>query len=1253
MTKHLSIQQLLAALLTIAAIATGQTVWADDVTLSEDNDFGINEAGHWYVNMPTDGKDYLTLNVQDLQNGKNVFKVYDDGGKNGNYTSGCDSKIVINVPDGYLIQISGTVWTYYNTSAELLKVFDGEREEGYTWAPSNLLARVYSPTDGEAKDFGPLNTTRKAMYLYFRTKQFQTTTFQGLDLTVTVYQKVSYSISVAQGIEHGSVSPSANSAYFNDVITLTVTPDTAYYIGTVTWSDTIDHVITPTSSGVYSFNMPQHDVTVSATFLDTIGYNWGEGNDGSVEHPYVIRNRAGWDYLVYMSKHPDNTRGKHFRLDTDLVNVTQPLSFFCGHLDGNHHTISINMTYEGCGLIDNVSYYGCTISNLTVEGSIENPAAIVGGFIARSAMIDNTITLTDCRSNVTITSNYTGSSSEHYYGGFVGKAINVACVGCVFDGAFISSTTFGFGGLVGWCSQLSVTDCAVVFGSATNLTNEGGGNFSFAHCNHITQQGHNFYFNKGYIFHIIPNDITPVYPLTLTNPAAAVRTGGIAIGNGAGTVYADGFTLNGDEYYQQSASVIFGAPALLVTAAQYNDGTVHNATINNGTATFTMPAKAVTATITSFAANYIDADGTEQTCDPVTLLSSSTETVSEPGGWYAVIGEVTIRKGLIFSDSAHLILTDGATLNVSTPNQLQQSQIIAINATDLSVYGQTLGTGTLNAISKNMESNSTVTRYAYAIYATGNVTFCGGQVNAEAMILKGSSESLPGYGYGIYAEGSVNIIRGNISAMAELEYNRVNAYLFNITAGGVLLDWRCPTDRICLTVATKDAPRLSPVSVAEGKALWNGTEVLSGTIWIGGGDTHALGKFNGKTLQPCIAREVAGYDTDNGGWVFISSPVTGNIAPTTVGGLMASTATEYDLYRFNQSAALEWENYKAHSSDFNLVNGQGYLYATKGTKTLAFMGEAFNMGTEDVEVPLVYDEGKPLAGWNLVGNPFAVEAYVNRPFYKMNDDGTGIEAIENYDNYTTADAIPACTGIVVKAESDNESVTFSTTAPSLAAPNNGSLQIALSQADTRGNALLDNAILSFNEGSKLGKFYFGEQNANIYLPQGSEEYAIVSVGNMGEIPLNFKANENGTYTITVNVDNVEMAYLHLIDNMTGADVDLLSTQNVIAGEDPQSPTPSYTFTAKTTDYESRFKLVFSADEAVCEPNEAFAFISNGNIIVNGEGTLQIFDILGHQLVTKQLSTLNSQLSTLNYKSGVYVLRLINGENVRTQKIVIE
>ena len=83
--------------------------------------------------------------------------------------------------------------------------------------------------------------------------------------------------------------------------------------------------------------------------------------------------------------------------------------------------------------------------------------------------------------------------------------------------------------------------------------------------------------------------------------------------------------------------------------------------------------------------------------------------------------------------------------------------------------------------------------------------------------------------------------------------------------------------------------------------------------------------------------------------------------------------------------------------------------------------------------------------------------------------------------------------------------------------------------------------------------------------------------------------------------------------MTGADIDLLQT-------------PNYTFEARTTDYESRFKLVFRVNEDNQNNNDNFAFISNGQLIVNGEGVLQIFDALGRQLFSKELSTLNSHRS---------------------------
>ena len=136
--------------------------------------------------------------------------------------------------------------------------------------------------------------------------------------------------------------------------------------------------------------------------------------------------------------------------------------------------------------------------------------------------------------------------------------------------------------------------------------------------------------------------------------------------------------------------------------------------------------------------------------------------------------------------------------------------------------------------------------------------------------------------------------------------------------------------------------------------------------------------------------------------------------------------------------------------------------------------------------------------------------------------------------------------------------------------------------------------------------------------------------------------KNGIYTINVNTDRIEFDYLHLVDNLMGNDIDLLVE-------------PSYTFEAKTTDYTSRFKLVFSVSGDADSDNAPFAFVNNGDIIIvgaNANATLQIVDVLGHILVSREGDAIH-RVSTNGLAPGVYVLRLIEGEKVRTQKIVIE
>jgi hypothetical protein len=403
-------------------------------------------------------------------------------------------------------------------------------------------------------------------------------------------------------------------------------------------------------------------------------------------------------------------------------------------------------------------------------------------------------------------------------------------------------------------------------------------------------------------------------------------------------------------------------------------------------------------------------------------------------------------------------------------------------------------------------------------------------------------------------------------------------------------------------------------------------------------------------LTATVKKEITGvgdsWTSDNDGWYFIASPLVAEngINPENVNHLIGMN---FDLYRFNGSTMI-WENAKANEDDFVLENGIGYLYANKKTVSLEFTGElkpySEANGDNQVAVP---------AGWSLIGNPFVCNVYTGRPFYKLNAEGSAIVAVENY----ATTAVAPCTGIMIYAD-EARAVTFTKDMQQQQA-NQGNIQVALSQVpepvegpvryqdgvSTSTTTLLDNAIVSFNEGATLPKFRFGD-HAEIYIPQGDEDYAIAYIGRDGvhtvstEIPLNFKAKKNGEYTLSFNLNGVELGYLHLIDNMTGADIDLLNK-------------PAYTFQANTSDYASRFKLVFATkNEDDPNNNDSFAFKSNGEIIVNGTGTLQVIDLLGHMLLTNEV---NSEFRIPNsaLSSGVYVLHLIQGENTRTQKIVID
>ncbi|MCR5659337.1 MAG: hypothetical protein K6G25_08440 [Bacteroidales bacterium] len=728
------------------------------------------------------------------------------------------------------------------------------------------------------------------------------------------------------------------------------------------------------------------------------------------------------------------------------------------------------------------------------------------------------------------------------------------------------------GGLVGFIDNGSVTDCYLyhvrVHSTYDNhfrsiIVGNKGGTVTHTHyrdcCEYYLVESqynpnhHNVY-------------LSTVFTLTAdANVVLPTRTGGTVVSTSM-TTYTDGITLSGTQYYTEGAEIALTYNSTVPTG-QWPRFTATNGNNEDKTAelidgaTLTMPAYDVVVHCDQLLPifTYIDGDGIEQQCSNYTPITSSSGDVTlgtlGTTRWYVVGSNATITGNLqIRDDNVHLILCDGATLN---------SNEIRIISGNFTIYGQQQGNGALNAVSTEND--------VFAINAFGDIIILGGIINVTSTRARG--------------------------------INAGNGGTKTITLG-----WTRPANRITAT-GDNGAYRCAMLKVKDGQTLWDGSEVLSGTI------TGSIRTLNGKTLQPCITREVAGYgeEQDRTKWVFIASPVTGSISPTTVVGLVASTATEYDLYRFNQSTDLEWENYKVHG--FNLENGKGYLCAKKDTQTLAFMGDALNMGTAPVKVPLDYKAGKPFVGWNLLGNPFTVAATIDKSYFVIDTTGTTVMPAPA----SLGTTVPPCTGVMVQAEGVNDTVIFSTT-PIQQTANQGLLNITLTQVmepanpSSRGtkqiedstpsqSSLLDKAIVSFNEGDQLAKFVFNKDNAKIYMPQGGKDYAIACVSDgtdvarnvsTNEVPINFEATENGTYTITVNPEGVELGYLHLIDNITGADIDLLDVARNV------STVPSYTFHARTTDYASRFRLVFSVCGDANGDNAPFAFIdASGNIVITG------------------------------------------------------
>lgn len=410
--------------------------------------------------------------------------------------------------------------------------------------------------------------------------------------------------------------------------------------------------------------------------------------------------------------------------------------------------------------------------------------------------------------------------------------------------------------------------------------------------------------------------------------------------------------------------------------------------------------------------------------------------------------------------------------------------------------------------------------------------------------------------------------------------------------------------------------------------------------------------YTGEKSVPVTVIKIIKKTNNNAGWYTISAPVDNPILSSETNLITSKEAPyNFDLLRYDEENCM-WRSYNdpiSYSTYYpndKLLNGVGYIYRNYTKLAIEYNG---NLVGGSVDVPITvskYEAGiSTVPGWNLIGNPYTHNIYKGKNTAIPNNSetsdymlGTGFYTLSNEGAWKTrtdnSTVIKPGQGILVNATKAGTLTIINTTKKKSAKERNNDEYIEFTVANSNYE---DVAYALFDDGDGLPKInHLNPDIPMIYIHQDDEDYAVATMGDETKaFNLNFKAMTTGQYTLSYKTEG-EFNYLHVIDCFTGHDIDMLADEK-------------YSFIASPRDKESRFivrlqyKPNYSSDD-----NDIFAYQNGNDVLVSGEGELQVYDAMGRLVMSKRIN--GAEIVDLN-TTGVYILKLI-GEETHTQKLVV-
>ena len=230
-----------------------------------------SDEGGLYVNMPHSGTKNMVI-----PDNITSFKLYDDGGKDGDFQPLSDGTLAITAPSGKVMQFSGKSFMVDNSSSESYYAI-------YNDPPKSYGEKLAYSNQQKEETLYPVVSEGNTAYVRLKAADISRTDFfhkYGLDLKVKVFTPAVYSVSSDKNMEHGNVMFDKTQVETNGTINVTVSSDEGYVLkdidafdadgkivmtkpDTVQWGDVVYYA----ASTGYSFKMRSSDATVTATFM--------------------------------------------------------------------------------------------------------------------------------------------------------------------------------------------------------------------------------------------------------------------------------------------------------------------------------------------------------------------------------------------------------------------------------------------------------------------------------------------------------------------------------------------------------------------------------------------------------------------------------------------------------------------------------------------------------------------------------------------------------------------------------------------------------------------------------------------------------------------------------------------------------------------------------------------------------------------------------------------------------------------------